>query len=109
MEILKKAEAPLVPGNVVLPQSSWYIEMMHNVLHKGHCLCGRIFPNLDARKRTSSAMLHCSQRALQQLAILPIATATIATDTLGGGAGHGQAQEWELLGSMHDKELSQSS
>jgi hypothetical protein len=46
-------------------------------------------------------MLHCSQRALQQLAILPIATATIAMFTLGGGAGHGQ---WEVLGSMQDKE-----
>jgi hypothetical protein len=90
----------MVPGNVVFPQSSWCIEMMHNVLYKGGCLCGRIFPNLDARERTSSAVLHCSQRALQQLAILPIATSTIVMVTLGGGAGHGQ---WEVLGSMHDK------
>jgi hypothetical protein len=100
MEILKEAEVPMVPGsNAVFPQqSSPCIEMMHNVLHKGGCLCRRIFPNLDARKRASSAMLHCSQRALQPLAILAIATATIATVTLGGGAGHGQ---WEVLGSMH--------
>jgi hypothetical protein len=108
MEILKEAEVPMVPVNIVYPQSSWCVEMMHNVLHKGGCICGRIFPNLDARKRTSSsAMLHYSQRALQQLAILPIATSTIATVTLGGGAGLGP--QWEVLGSMHGKESSLSS
>jgi hypothetical protein len=105
---MKEAEMSMVPGNIVFPQSSWCIEMMPNVVHKGRCLCGRIFPNLvDAHERTSSAMLHrSSQRALQQLAILPIATATIVTVTLGGGAGHGQ---WEVLGSMYDKESSLSS